>query len=117
MVKYEQTNVACDLCGSTRISEYLSKDGYDVAKCGECGLIFVDPIPDSEFLAAEVYNEGYFNAEKGYGIESISGKSREEAYKRAARIFGEIEKLRKPGRVLDVGCAAGFFLDAARKRG
>ena len=109
--------VACDLCGSERSSVAFKKHGFTAVQCAECGLVFVNPRPDAQFLKSEVYNEGYFDAEKGYGIEDLHGRAKVESFRRAAALFDLIEKQTRRGAALDVGCAAGFFLEEAARRG
>jgi 2-polyprenyl-3-methyl-5-hydroxy-6-metoxy-1,4-benzoquinol methylase len=109
--------VSCDLCGASAFDPLFNKNGLNGVRCSSCGLVFINPRPSEEFLKSEVYNEGYFNAEKGFGIEDLHGKGREEATKRSESLFNEIEKIAKPGSVLDIGCAAGFFLETAQKHG
>jgi len=86
-------------------------------RCSNCGLVYINPRPTGEYLKNTVYGEGYFNADKGYGIEDLLGKGREEAARRSESLFKEIEMKTKPGAVLDIGCAAGFFLETASRRG
>ncbi len=110
-------DTVCDLCGSAAYSSVFEKDGLSGVRCSSCGLIYINPRPADEYLKNEVYNEGYFDAEKGYGIEDVFGKSRLESLKRADELFAEIEMYGIKGSVLDAGCAAGYFLETARKRG
>jgi 2-polyprenyl-3-methyl-5-hydroxy-6-metoxy-1,4-benzoquinol methylase len=109
--------VSCDMCGASSSDFLFKKNGLTGVRCAACGLVYINPRPTDEFLKSDIYNEGYFNAEKGYGIEDLHGKGREEALKRSDALFNEIEKSASPGAVLDIGCAAGFFLETARRRG
>ncbi len=110
-------NTPCDLCGSNANSPVFEKNGFSGVRCSACGLVFINPRPTAEYLKNNVYNEGYFDAEKGYGIEDLFGKSRRDSLKRAEGLFTEVEKYGVKGAVLDIGCAAGYFLETARKRG
>jgi len=109
--------ISCDMCGSELHKPEFKKDGLAAVRCGDCGLVFVNPQPSPEYLASEVYGEAYFDAEKGYGIEDALGAGGAEQRRRAEKLFRRLERDMKPGCVLDVGCAAGFMLDAARARG
>ncbi len=110
-------HVTCDLCGSDDCSRELEKNGCTIVKCGDCGLVYVNPRPTEAYLSAEVYTEAYFNAEKGYGIADLFGAGHREARARADRILDDVEKRISPGNVFDVGCSAGFVLEKARERG
>lgn len=109
--------IDCELCGSSSFLNEFEKDGYSGARCAKCGLVFINPQPDSDYLRDEVYGEEYFNAEKGYGLEDALGAGGREARARADRLLSRIEKKIAPGKLLDVGCAAGFTSAAARDRG
>jgi len=109
--------IACDLCGSSDHTSEFEKDDYSAVRCSGCGLVFVNPQPCREYLEKEVYDEEYFDAGRGFGIEDALGKGAREARRRANALFRDIEKSMQPGRVLDVGCAAGYVLDTARRRG
>ncbi|MBU1136566.1 MAG: class I SAM-dependent methyltransferase [Nanoarchaeota archaeon] len=103
----------CDNCKSKNIKVLYKLKGFDVAKCGNCGLRFSwPPLKHS-------YEEGYFTKEQKDYFES---KDYEEDSK--AKLFGtwlkEIEKFVKPEKgkkkkILDVGCATGVFLDICKK--
>jgi SAM-dependent methyltransferase len=111
-------SVACNLCDSNSHTRIMHKHGYIIVKCNGCGLVFVNPRMRAEDLAEQVYGEEYFGAERGYGLEDhFSDRSRALAMRWGRERLDWIEQSAKPGRVLDVGCAAGFFLLAAKERG
>ena len=95
------------------------KDGFDIVRCSGCGLVFRRELPTAAELR-EIYSEEYFRRPEddadgqGYAdylsdepLHRLNGSSR--AKKLAA--------LAAPGRLFDVGAAAGFFMDEARKQG
>ncbi len=81
--------------------------GYWIRKCAACGHEF------AELLRAEghvdrVYGDGYFSGgEAGYSNYLAEEKLLRAAGRRYARLLAAH---RPPGRLLDVGCAAGFVL-------
>jgi SAM-dependent methyltransferase len=112
----------CNLCGAPidrRRDLRWEKDGLDIVRCPSCGtLIRADP-PSYDALE-EIYGPAYFSdaagTTRGQGYADYLG---EEANHRAnavtrVRLLGRYQP---PGRLLDVGCAAGFFLDEARRGG
>jgi SAM-dependent methyltransferase len=112
----EQIN--CNLCGGATTRPEMQKHGYDIVRCASCGLVYVNPRMPAATLAGAVYGPGYFDAEKGYGLEDhFSAANRERSVKSGAERLKWIEKHKGKGRLLDVGCAGGFFMLAAKQRG
>ncbi len=104
--------VPCNLCGSGSSVLVHRKDGFRIVRCEECGLIYVNPRLCSEALVSQ-YEEGYFFA-GSYADYLSERKGLERTFERRLE---KIEELAAPGRVLDVGCAFGFFLSVAQNRG
>jgi len=100
--------VRCNLCGADDTSPWLEGSAGKVVICNKCGLIYVNPRPPIEWVQ-EIYDEDY----SSYFIKRAPKKLR-----RARRILKGIHKLtRPPGRLLDIGCSAGFFIQASKEAG
>jgi len=87
-------------------SNYVGNE--QIVKCNNCGLIYVNPqIKQKKIIAGyESANEETYIKEK---------KARTKTFKNC---LNKIEKYCKPpAKILDVGCAAGLFLQVARKAG
>jgi SAM-dependent methyltransferase len=99
----------CPFCRQAPCRKTWRKLGYDFWRCAACELIFIDPIPGPRELAA-FYEANFFaGGEAGYRNYEREQAWRRKNYQRDIRV---IESLAKPGRVLDVGCATGHFLEA-----
>jgi 2-polyprenyl-3-methyl-5-hydroxy-6-metoxy-1,4-benzoquinol methylase len=97
------------------------KDGFDVVQCPQCGLLFRRHLPGHEEVAA-IYGEEYFkrSADDAGAQGYLDYVRDEEAHRLSSqKRLGWLERraVRAPGRLLDVGAAAGFFMDEARLRG
>jgi 2-polyprenyl-3-methyl-5-hydroxy-6-metoxy-1,4-benzoquinol methylase len=96
------------------------KDGYDIVRCPSCGLVFRAELPDEQALS-QIYDENYFRdqpdrADRHGYADYLRDASLHRA--NARRRLGLLATLMpRPGRLLDVGCAAGFFVDEARRAG
>lgn len=95
------------------------KDGHDVLRCRSCGLRFRADLPSPDDLPA-LYGTAYFHSgqvsEHGEGYADYVAE--EDLHRlNARRRLGLLEGFVPPGSLLDVGCAAGFFLDEAQRRG
>lgn len=116
--KVERQQVpACNLCGGDVTRPYCPQNGRGLVQCVACGLVYVGEQPQPEELYA-LYGETYFkNDESGEVGYTDYIKDEPNIRKTVNRRFNHIEKFVKPGRLLDIGCAMGFFIDEASKRG
>jgi 2-polyprenyl-3-methyl-5-hydroxy-6-metoxy-1,4-benzoquinol methylase len=90
--------------------------GYPIVRCARCGFLFVSPPPGAEELRAFYQRAEYYaGSELGYG-DYLGERRRHEQL--AGERLQRIER-RAPARgmLLDIGCAAGFFLGVAQQRG
>lgn len=90
----------------------LKKDGYDLYRCPSCGLVFVYPIPQDNFLKDKVYS-----FESGYQSNKKAVYSDEPKDKKTEKIFDVLEDEGISGKLLDVGCSNGEFMHYAQLRG
>ena len=111
----------CRLCESTKL--VTKPFGYrftgkwlQAIGCRGCGIIFLDPQPTSEEIA-QLYSKEYFEGDFRCGH---AGSYFDEASLDAIvdeKLLERIKKAKPDGRFLEVGCAGGAFLEAARKVG
>lgn len=113
--------IKCNLCGSSNSKELyvIEKEGkFRIVKCRKCGLVYQNPRPSKSEIH-NMYNEDYFKG-KGFdkSIDYYSGLKKKDAWNivNRNRILN-IEKYTKKGRILDIGCGLGDFLDVARLEG
>lgn len=110
-------HVPCNLCGSQVRQPYCPENGLGLVQCGNCGFVYVSPRPDAEELYA-LYGETYFhNNESGVVGYSNYIKDEPNIRRTSQRRLKHLEQFIQPGKLLDVGCATGFFIDEASKRG
>ncbi|MEM7200319.1 MAG: class I SAM-dependent methyltransferase [Planctomycetota bacterium] len=109
----------CQVCQGTQHTQLFEEPPFSVQRCTDCGLVFVSPRMTEEDLHAEVYSESYWRSDRPREQGYADYAQDEELYlKTFRRRFGLVnEHCPQPGRVLDVGCAAGFFLRTAKERG
>ena len=111
----------CRVCRSTKLETrpfgYRFKEQWlQAIACNDCDIIFLDPQPTPEEIA-QLYSKEYFEGDfrcghaGSYFNDETMGDIVDHELLR--RIIG----LKPKGRFLEVGCAGGAFLDAARKEG
>jgi SAM-dependent methyltransferase len=117
-----ENEIACLVCGAVADPELhlqWMRDGYAIVRCPDCGLLFRAELPKTGELTS-LYDDGYFRArEANGGGEGYPDYVGDEDLHRsnARRRLDLLARFIAPGRLLDVGCAAGFFADEARLRG
>jgi SAM-dependent methyltransferase len=97
----------CALC-SGALEPLFDKDGYAICRCGSCGLVQVDTAPSRDELE-RIYGEEYFSSEVFHDYVA----EREVRVQAGRAAVQTLARLVPAGKLLDVGCAAGFFLEAA----
>ncbi|MCE9593060.1 MAG: class I SAM-dependent methyltransferase [Planctomycetes bacterium] len=112
-------DVACALCGSRERRERFRDGPYAVVTCLRCDLTYVTPRLADVDLIAEVYDEGYWRSsaarERGYTDYRADAELYRETYRRRLAVLAP--HFARAGRVLDIGCAAGYFLQVMRAEG
>jgi SAM-dependent methyltransferase len=99
----------CDVTASQR--RMFTAKGYDIWKCGSCGLGRTEV---SSFDPESFYTEGYFSGGISDGYVDYAG-SEPVLREQFAREVRFVQRFVPGGRLLDVGCAYGFFLQEAQK--
>jgi SAM-dependent methyltransferase len=115
----ELEQAACPLCPAGTPAERRFEDPpFAVVRCGGCGLTFVSPRIAAERLG-EVYGERYWSSPspKDHGYADYRGDHANwlRTYRLRARLLDG--RLPPAARILDVGCAAGYFGEVMRERG
>ena len=108
--------VNCNFCKSDDYLFLFSLDKFKIpftiVKCRRCGLIYQNPRPNPDLIKS-FYSKDYYT-----GKSSVSYV---KEYEKEKFIIDErlkiIERMKSPGRLLDIGCYSGIFLDVAQKRG
>jgi len=116
---------SCILCGGseTRLA-YTGKDRlevtsepFSIVRCQRCGLLFLNPRPTKEEIG-HYYPYSEYKDEFAPAIgNELSLLCRLNRLYHIEKVCRSVEWVKGEGRLLDVGCATGNFLDRMRKRG
>ena len=117
--------IPCNTCGSANFRSLFSKKSslnelYHIVKCRECGLVQVNPQPSPE-ETARYYHDEYFLNRSDRGYDNYYSEETKREIERVFRMnledlgFNEL----KPGNrtSLDIGCAAGYFVNYMKTTG
>jgi SAM-dependent methyltransferase len=104
----------CLVCaGETAHSLAFEKWGYSILRCHGCGLGWTKVGRD--FAANELYDRGYFQGEARDGYADYLGSERVLRAEFRHALNHLMRHARGGGRLLEVGCAYGFFLAEAQR--
>ncbi|MEO7834866.1 MAG: class I SAM-dependent methyltransferase [Ginsengibacter sp.] len=92
----------------------FEKNGYPIYECTKCKLRF-SKLEDTSDHLTNVYSDDYFFA-GGSGYPNYL-EEKKQLYNSGIRYAKIISRFTTPGKVLDVGCAAGFYLKGFEKSG
>jgi 2-polyprenyl-3-methyl-5-hydroxy-6-metoxy-1,4-benzoquinol methylase len=104
----------CIVCRSAP-APLFQRGELAVVRCGGCDLEWQRPFPSPERLR-ELYAGDYFAR---WGARDPEAFERVRAIKQASYrdLLAELARLRPGGKLLDLGCAAGFLLESAEAAG
>ena len=95
------------MCGSSDLELWDRSRNNSLSRCRNCGLVFTNPrIAKAEDKDRLLYTDSYFN-QKSRMTEKLVA-ARKNSYRRE---IATLSRLTAPGRILDVGCGMGLFLE------
>lgn len=97
---------SCPACASSKLRSWGDKSGFDILQCSQCQTVFTDHLPTAE---EEHSYDDYYRPDN---IEKPSFLNR-----RLDEIMADFSSFRQSGRLLDIGCGGGEWLQAARRAG
>ena len=106
----EKPGITCPICDSNDYSIifetsdlrlHKTRDFFTLVSCNSCRLLSLNPPPQAD--ASRFYSQDYFNPPQNVLALFLSRLIRQ-------RKVHKLSKLRKNGRIVDVGCGTGDFL-------
>jgi SAM-dependent methyltransferase len=103
--------IRCLLCGSGSDETFMFVNGFRIARCANCGFIFVNPRPTEESLL-KIYSNQQTNPFHKEDYEAF-----EYELPVLTKIVDKIQQCIPTGQLLEVGCGRGDLLRVARMNG
>lgn len=111
----------CAVCGGDSFTHYLetedyffTKEKFNLSKCKSCGFVFTNPVPLDSEIGKYYETEKYFshNSDNKGVFSKIYSQVRNLNLKNKYNI---IERYKSSGKLLDIGCGTGEFLNFGLK--
>lgn len=93
------------------------KNGYALFHCDSCGLYQTDLKKEYESFVKAFYGKGYFTGDPTRGAYTSYRKDKPYITKNMHRFLAEVKKHKPAGKLLDAGCAYGYFIELALANG
>ena len=116
-------NYKCPWCGSDKSQihlwlkdEFLTHEDFQIYECKSCGLLYTEPRPDKNEIGKYYQSETYYSHKenkKGFIpkiYETVKRVNLKRKYKLATKEMPQ-------GKVLDIGCGVGDFLQIMETQG
>jgi 2-polyprenyl-3-methyl-5-hydroxy-6-metoxy-1,4-benzoquinol methylase len=109
--------LTCKICKSENIFLYHTFKFFPVLGCRECGTLFAEHPPKQERMD-EIYGNDYYKGWEGMNNRLTRYTKSMKVYTFSAyfKLFSKFTHM-KNKKLLDVGCATGYLLEAAKKMG
>lgn len=111
LCRREMAVLHCPVCGTRDWRGAHKVRGASISQCGQCGLLGT-----TDFLTKATATDGLYGTSPEHHIEYRKHylPRRLPAYE---RVMPMLERFRKTGRLLEIGCSYGYFLEAAHRAG
>jgi len=115
----ELERVKCPVCASGEFSPFMKQHNHTLVRCNYCGFVYLNPRPPAD----QILN--YYDPDFWWGNDA-STKSRRNFFGRIESMFLNLKmnaalkllmKHQKTGKILDVGCGNGRFMELCINKG
>lgn len=107
----------CPVCGAEDSDPIITLRGYTYWRCQVCEAAYLSPMPDIDVIKQLYQSESYFSGDGtvGYHDYVTMHQALHPLFRRRLSTLSRL--FPNKGRLLDFGCADGYFLEMARQQG
>lgn len=113
-------SVTCNLCQDDVCQHLFTVRSFNVVKCLNCGLVYLNPMPRPEDISKIYDTEEYYSATESHDGLTLGYPNyvmlKDHLRFVADELLNPLKRVKK-GRLLDVGCGMGFMLSRFRELG
>ena len=112
----------CPVCRESAARLRYRLSAFSIYTCARCAVVYLWPLPSEEAIRATfaaLYEGGSTSLPelRGYYDYCFDDAPTNPLVRTYEQWLAAVERHRRPGRLLDVGCGTGLFLAVARRRG
>ena len=107
--------IPCPLCEEKENEKLFVRAGYTFVRCLDCGLVYVNPQVLPEIIHNTYHND--ISSTELWMKVLLNQKDIDWRMDYFKDILAKIENHTQRGKILDVGCALGYFLKIAKDSG
>lgn len=108
----ERASHTCYVCRSTQVHQIAKNETFNLLRCQECKVAYIDPMPSEIFLRqwhSETEKKKRWNNDLSNAIEA-NHKQNADNYERYYKMALESMDLNGREKVLEIGCYSGLLL-------
>lgn len=110
--------VVCLVCGADEPRPLFTKEGFQFVQCGRCSLVYVNPSLKEDFIRQVYKHQSYTDILAALAEPSDAYRRERFGKERVAIVDRFLPRHGRDGlRLLDIGCATGFFVHEAQQAG
>ena len=107
-------DMKCTICESNNTEIAFYKNGYRIVVCQDCNHLFTDLLLSNDKMNSIYSDDYFFGGGAGYDDYTLQ---KGMLTKRGEYYAEKMNRYMMPGRVLDIGSAAGFILKGFENKG
>lgn len=108
--------ITCPVCDSASSELFFEKDWFTFSRCRECAMVYLNPRLNEQATYA-FYNSQWNAIYNETKFDEVSTSTKLDDEINAANLERILRLRGSTGRLLEIGCAKGFFLRVAKDAG